>query len=101
MKKRIFLSFLILLISVCMINAQDIDSTINSILQDYISTSNSNDAGILVGIIDNSTEISKIYSCGRITRENDLRLVCPASKPVISYIILNKKIDINATIDKL
>ena len=100
MKKKTFLSFLILIISVCMINAQDIDSTINSILQDYISTSNSNDAGILVGIIDNGTEISKIYSSGRITRENDLRLVCPASKPVISYMILNEEIDINATIDK-
>lgn len=100
MKKTTFLSVLLIIISVCMTNAQDIDSTINSILKEYISTSNSHEAGILVGIIDNTSEVSKIYSSGMISKENDLRLVCPASKPVISYIILNKGIDINATIDK-
>ncbi len=100
MKKTTFLSFLILIISICITNAQDIDSIINGTLKEYISASNSSDAGILVGIIDNNTEVSKIYSYGMINKENDLRLVCPASKPVISYMILNKKIDINATIDK-
>ncbi|MCK4662419.1 MAG: serine hydrolase [Bacteroidales bacterium] len=100
MKKVFLLTTIILSISVCFLKAQNPDSTINTILNEYILSVNSLDAGILVGIIDNSTEISKIYSCGMINKENDLSLVCPASKPAISYMILNKKIDINTTINK-
>ena len=100
MKKTILLTTITLIISVCFIKAQDFDSTINVVLNEYVSTSNSTEAGILVGIIDNTTDETRIFSRGMINKDNDLRLVCPASKPTISYIILHNKIDINSKIDK-
>lgn len=100
MKKVFLLTTIILNISVCFLKAQNSDSTINTILDEYISSVNSTGAGILMGVIDNTTDKANIYSSGMINSDNDLRLVCPASKPAITYMILNKNIDINASIDK-
>jgi len=55
---------------------------------------------MIVGIIDCDTDNIKTFSVGVIDKKNDLRLVCPASKPAISYLILKKGINIQSTIDK-
>jgi len=85
--------------SYCILNAQ-VDSTIDSLLNQYLVSSANKDAGMIVGIIDCNTEKIKIFSKGAINKDNDLRLVCPASKPAISYLILKNGINIQSTIDK-
>lgn len=75
------------------------ENSINSILEKYITKSPNENAGIIVGLIDKNTDSIYVFSKGAIKRENDLRLVCPASKPVISYLLLRNSININSTIN--
>jgi hypothetical protein len=100
MKKSVILSLLIPLISFCYLKAQTPASTINSVLNKYVSTSEPENAGILVGVIDCETDKIKIFTKGAIDKSDDLRLVCPASKPAITYLILKEGIDIQNKIDK-
>ena len=74
--------------------------SLTKVLDQYISSSGNKDAGIMVGCINCSTGTINVVSKGAIDRNDDLRLVCPASKPVISYLILAKNININRKIDK-
>ncbi len=99
MRKNILLTIL-LIASYCISSAQ-VDSAINSILNQYVVSSENNDAaGMIAGVIDSNTGNVNIFYKGAINRDNDLRLVCPASKPAISYLILTNGIDIQSTIDK-
>ncbi|NVO20176.1 MAG: beta-lactamase family protein [Bacteroidetes bacterium] len=98
MKKYIILTSL--LISVFLSAKAQTDSAINKLLDQYILLSGSKDAGILVGVMDTHTGILKTFSKGSIDKENDLRLMCPASKPAISYLILKNGLNIESTIDK-
>lgn len=90
----------ILLVTNFYILKAQVDSTINNVLNQYVESSTNKDAGIIVGVIDCNTEKINIFSKGAISKENDLRLVCPASKPAISYLILKNGINIQSTIDK-
>ena len=94
--KKISITFIYLSISI-FVNAQN---EINQILNEYIKSSDSENSGIILGIIDFKTNQIFIDSEGKISKTNDLRLVCPASKPAISYLILKENININSTIDK-
>ena len=98
MRKQVILTVL-LMTSYCISKAQ-VDNTIDSLLNQYVVSSTNKDAGMIVGIIDCNTEKIKVFSKGAINKDNDLRLVCPASKPVISYLILKNGINIQSTIDK-
>jgi hypothetical protein len=77
-----------------------VDSTIHKLLDHYVQTSANRDAGMIVGTIDCNTGEINVFSKGAINKNNDLRLVCPASKPAISYLILKKGMDIQTKIDK-
>ncbi len=59
-----------------------------------------NNAGIVIGITDTESQATKIYSKGAIKETDELKLVCPASKPIISYILLKENLDLNSTIKK-
>lgn len=100
MKKSIILSFLIFLSYCCSSKAQTPASTINLILNKYVATSGSASAGMMVGVIDCNTDKIRIFSSGAIDKSNDLRLVCPASKPAITYLMLKEGIDIQNKIDR-
>ena len=91
MRKQIILTIL-LITSYCISKAQ-IDSTIDNLLNQYVVSSANNDAGMIAGIIDCNTETIKVFSKGAINKDNDFRLVCPASKPAIAYLILKKGIN--------
>jgi hypothetical protein len=98
MKKQIVLITL-LIFSSYLAKSQHI-SLIDSLLNHYVVTAENEDAGMIVGVINCETEKYDIFSKGAIDENNDLRLVCPASKPVISYLILKNGIDIQSNIDK-
>jgi hypothetical protein len=98
MKRQFFLTTL--LISVFFSSKAQTDSVINSLLNKYVLSSTNKDAGILVGFIDCNTDIVKTFSKGAIDKGNDLRLMCPGSKPAISYLILKNGLNIQSTIDK-
>lgn len=98
MRKQILL--IVLLVTIFSGSKAQVDSTINIILDQYVSSCQDKNAGMIVGIIDCDTDNIKIFSAGAIHKKNDLRLVCPASKPAISYLILKKGINIQSTIDK-
>ena len=98
MKRQIILTTL--LISIFFNAKAQTDSVIDSLLNQYVLSSTNKDAGILVGVIDCNTDIVKTFSNGAIDKGNDLRLVCPGSKPAISYLILKNGLNIQSTIDK-
>ena len=98
MKRQLFLT--ILLISVFLGSKAQTDSAIDSLLNKYVLSSTNKDAGIIAGVVDCNTDIVKIFSKGAIDKTNDLRLMCPGSKPAISYLILKNGINIQSTIDK-
>jgi len=98
MKRQIILTTL--LISIFFSAKAQTDSVIDSLLNQYVLSSTNKDAGILVGVIDCNTDIVKTFSNGAIDKGNDLRLVCPGSKPAISYLILKNGLNIQSTIDK-
>ena len=98
MKRQIILTTL--LISIFFSAKAQTDSVIDSLLNQYVLSSTNKDAGILVGVIDCNTDIVKTFSKGAIDKGNDLRLVCPGSKPAISYLILKNGLNIQSTIDK-
>jgi hypothetical protein len=98
MKRQIILT--IFLISVFFGAKAQTDFEINSLLNQYVLSSTNKDAGILMGVIDCKTDIVKTFSKGAIDKGNDLRLVCPGSKPAISYLILKYGLNIQSTIDK-
>ena len=98
MKQQIFLTAL--LISLFFSSKAQNGSAIDSLLNQYVLSSTNNDAGILIGLIDCNTNIVKTFSKGAIEKGNDLRLVCPGSKPAISYLILKNGLNIQSTIDE-
>ncbi|HUX54618.1 MAG TPA: hypothetical protein VMV56_09405, partial [Williamwhitmania sp.] len=98
MKRQIILTTL--LISIFFSARAQNDSVIDSLLNQYVLSSTNKDAGILVGVIDCNTDSVKTFSKGAIDKGNDLRLMCPGSKPVISYLILKNGLNIQSTIDK-
>lgn len=98
MKRQIILTAL--LISIFISAKAQTDSAIDSLLNQYVLSSANPNAGVLVGVIDCSTGILKTFSKGAIDKGNDLRLVCPGSKPAISYLILKNGLNIQSTIDK-
>jgi hypothetical protein len=98
MKRQILLTTL--LISVFINSQAQTDSLIDSLLIKYVLSSTNKDAGILAGIIDRNTDIVKTFSKGAIDKGNDLRLMCPGSKPAISYLILKNGLNLQSTIDK-
>jgi len=98
MKKQIILTAL--LFTVFSISKAQTDSTIDNLLKQYLLSSANKEAGILIGIIDCNTDKVKIFSRGAIDKGNDLRLMCPGSKPAISYLILKNGLNIQSTIDK-
>ncbi len=98
MKRQIILTAL--LISVFFSAKAQTDSAIDSLLNQYVLSSPTKDAGILVGVIACNKDIVKTFSKGAIDKGNDLRLVCPGSKPAISYLILKNGLNIQSAIDK-
>jgi len=98
MKRQLILTTL--LISIFFSAKAQTDSVIGSLLNQYVLSSTNKDAGILVGVIDCNTDIVKTFSNGAIDKGNDLRLVCPGSKPAISYLLLKNGLNIQSTIDK-
>ncbi len=98
MKRQIFLTTL--LISLFFSSKAQTGSVIDSLVDQYVLLSTNKDAGILVGVIDCNTDIVKTFSNGAIDKGNDLRLMCPGSKPAISYLILKNGLNLQSTIDK-
>ena len=98
MRKQCILIFLLIHI-ICGSQAQT-ETEIDNILNQYVLSSANKNAGMLVGIIDCKSENVKTFSKGAIDKENDLRLMCPGSKPAISYLILKNGLNIQSTIDK-
>lgn len=98
MKQQIFLTTL--LISLFFSSKAQTGSVIDSLVDQYVLLSTNKDGGILVGVIDCNTDIVKTFSNGAIDKGNDLRLMCPGSKPAISYLILKKGLNLQSTIDK-
>jgi len=97
--KKISITFICLIISI-FVNAQNAHNEINQILNEYIKSTDSENSGIIIGVIDFKTNQIFIDCQGKISKTNDLRLVCPASKPAISYMILKENINVNSTIEK-
>jgi len=98
MKKQIIITALLL--TVFFTSRAQIDNTIDNLLKQYVLSSANKNAGMLVGVIDCNTNIVKTFSDGAIDKGNDLRLMCPGSKPAISYLILKNGLNIQSTIDK-
>lgn len=98
MKKQIIL--IVFLMTIFVTSKAQIDSTIDNLLKQYLLSSANKNAGMLVGVIDCNTDIVRIFSKGAIDKGNDLRLMCPGSKPAISYLILKNGLNIQSTIDK-
>ncbi|MFA5971969.1 MAG: serine hydrolase domain-containing protein [Lentimicrobiaceae bacterium] len=98
MKRQIILATF--LISIFIGAKAQTDAVIDSILNQYVLSSANKNAGILGGVIDCNTDVVKTFSNGAINKGNDLRLVCPGSKPAISYMILKNGLNIQSTIDK-
>ena len=98
MKRQIILTTL--LISAFISAKTQTDIAIDSLLNQYVLSSATMNAGILAGVIDCNTGVVKTFSKGAIDKGNDLRLVCPGSKPAISFLILNNGLNIQSTIDK-
>jgi hypothetical protein len=98
MRKRIILN--ILLLTFFFLAKAQVDSTINKVLSQYILTCQNNEAGMLIGVFDSNTKKVKLFSKGAIDKSNDLRLVCPGSKPAISYLILKEGVNIQSKIDE-
>lgn len=98
MKKQIIL--IVFLMTIFVTSKAQTDSTIDNLLKQYLLSSANKNAGMLVGVIDCNTDIVKIFSKGAIDKGNDLRLMCPGSKPAISYLILKNGLNIQSTIDK-
>ncbi len=82
----------------CVSHAQT-ESAIDNLLNQYVLSAANMNAGMLVGIIDCKTDNVKTFSKGAIDKGNDLRLMCPGSKPAISYLILKNGLNIQSTID--
>jgi hypothetical protein len=55
-------------------------------------------AGLLFGCSDKGK--IKIWTVGSIDKQDELRVACPTSKPIICYLILKSGIDINTPISK-
>ena len=98
MKRQIILTTL--LFSIFISTKAQTDSLIDSLLNQYVLSSANKNAGMLVSVIDCTSDRVRTFSNGAIDKGNDLRLVCPGSKPAISYLILKSGINIQSTIDK-
>lgn len=58
----------------------------------------SSNSGLLFGYSDNGK--INIWTVGAISKNDELRVACPTSKPIICYLILKSGIDINTPISK-
>jgi hypothetical protein len=93
-------ALIVLLIAFRCIAKAQVDTEIDKILSKYILSSQNLEAGMIIGMIDCNTDKIQVFSKGEIDKKNVLRLMCPGSKPAISYLILKNGLNIQTTIDK-
>lgn len=92
MKKTTFFLLLIINLIGCKNRHDDlILSTMNSFIKD-----GGNNTGLLFGC--NEGGRISIWTVGGISKDDELRVACPTSKPIISYLILKRGIDLNTPI---
>ena len=94
MKKTALILFLTIALFGCKNSHDDlILSEMNSFIK-----GDGNNSGLLFGCSDDG-RIS-IWTVGAISKDDELRVACPTSKPIISYLILKSGIDLNTPISK-
>ena len=89
----IFISGLLILCGFAYSQEDSVVSKMNSFIKgDGINS------GFLFGYFDNGKV--EIRTVGAISKDDELRVACPTSKPIICYLILKSGIDINTPIDR-
>jgi len=74
--------------------------TVSAELHRFVQADSSGNAGILFGRMEGTNSTPRLWAEGAINRDNDLRLGCPTSKPLLAYLVLKEGPDLDATIDR-
>jgi hypothetical protein len=74
--------------------------SVSAELHRYLVTDSSRSAGILFGTMVGPDSPPQVWTEGAISKDNDLRLGCPTSKPLLAYLVLKEGPDLDSTIDR-
>jgi hypothetical protein len=77
-----------------------IKDSVSAELYRFLQADTSMSAGILFGRMEGTGSAPRLWVEGAISEDNDLRLGCPTSKPLLAYLVLKEGLDLDATIDR-
>jgi len=74
--------------------------SVSAELHRFLQADTNLSAGILFGRMDGTGSTPRLWAEGAISEENDLRLGCPTSKPLLAYLVMKEGLNPDATIDR-
>jgi hypothetical protein len=95
----LILTALALSISISTLEGSSKDS-VSAELHRFIMADSSRSAGILFGTMAGPDSPPLVWTEGAIHNNNDLRLGCPLSKPLLAYLVIKEGLDLESTIDR-
>jgi hypothetical protein len=96
-----FSSYLVLLsASVGAATAQIADQgTVSAQLHEFLKVDSNPNAGILFGRLDSLNAVPQLWAVGSVSSTDDLRLGCPTAKPLLAFIALKERVNLDSAID--
>lgn len=73
--------------------------SVSTELHRFLQTDTSKSVGIVFGRIEGPGSPPQLWAEGAINKDNDLRLGCPTSKPLLAYLVLKEGLALDSTID--
>jgi hypothetical protein len=71
---------------------------VRAVLRDEVAAASDSSAGVLFGVLDSLEAEPQIWAEGAVSVDDELRLGCPSAKPILAYLILNRRIPLQARI---
>jgi hypothetical protein len=73
---------------------------VRAVLRDEVAAASDSSAGVLFGVLDSLGAEPRIWAEGAVSVDDELRLGCPTAKPILAYLILNRRIPLQARITR-
>ena len=73
---------------------------VRAVLRDELAATPDSSAGLLFGVLDSLRAEPRIWAEGAVSADDELRLGCPITKPILAYLVLNRRIPLQARITR-
>jgi hypothetical protein len=74
--------------------------SVRVLLHAEVAAAADSSAGLLFGVLDAGTTEPRIWTEGAVRADDELHLGCPTAKPILAYLVLSRRIPLDAPISR-